>query len=326
MRLAQVRIAAVCSVSGGVLALGVLGGAQAAQIKPRAIASTDAQCQALPFSTPASPLPSPSPRRSLKHITPPSSTPSPSPSASAAAMAQPKLCVSVQRAQASITRGHTATYIVRVSTQNAAAIDVNVALTAQPTSQKATFTKGCTKGEGTAACTVSLVEVKQPVVLRAQIAVASRATAVRSVKLTATASIVTAQKWKAPTVAATTAVTSIPTRARKPKLPEPIPLPALPLGPIPDLNGVGSTVIRAGNATQLFPVITPSPVPTAIPAVHPRPTRRTTKPVSVSRAPTPGSPLLPARAAGLILLALAIVLAITGLSLRRWPGSRKPRG
>jgi hypothetical protein len=63
---------------------------------------------------------------------------------------------------------------VRVSTQNAAAIDVNVALTAQPTSQEAAFTKGCTKGEGTASCTVSLVKVKQPVVLQAQIAVASR--------------------------------------------------------------------------------------------------------------------------------------------------------
>ena len=234
--------------------------------------------------------------------------------------------MSVKRAQASITRGHTAIYIVRVSTRNASVMDVNVALTAQPTSQTATFIRGCTKGDGSAACTVSLVKVRQPVVLQAQIVVAASATAVKLVKLMATASIVTTQKWKAPTMAATTAVTAVPARARKPKLLEPLPLPALPLGPIPDLNGVGSTVIEAGNATQLFPVITPSPVPSATQTPHPRSAKPKTGPVSDARALPPGSPLLPARVAGLILLALAIALTIRRLSLRRWPGSGKPRG
>ncbi len=419
MRLAQVRIAAVSLVSGGVLALGVLGGAQAAQVKPRAAASADTQCQALPVSATASPSPSPSERPSFRDTTAPSSTPSPSPSpsestsaspspsispsasispsgpptslassggpnagpslgapaapssltgppsplasvarasldayigaspspspdttspdstspagtaspqASADATAQPELCVSVQRSQASITRGHTATYIVRVSTRDTSTPDVSVALTAQPMSQKATFTKGCTKGDGTAQCTVSSVSAKRPVVLQAQIAVASSATRVKSVKLTATASIATVQNWKAPTVAEITAITSTSARSRKPPLLSPLPLPALPLGPIPDLNGVGSTLIQAGNATQLFPIITPSPVPSATPAAHPRPTKPRTRPVSDSRALSPGSPLPPARVAGLILLALAIVLAVTRLPLRRWPGSGKPRG
>lgn len=248
-----------------------------------------------------------------------------SPKASADATAPPELCVSVQRSQASITRGHTATYIVRVSTRNTSAPDVSVALTAQPMSQKATFTKGCTKGDGTAQCTVSSVSAKRPVVLQAQIAVASSATRVKSVKLTATASIATVQNWKAPTVAETTAVTSTSARSRKPPLLSPLPLPALPLGPIPDLNGVGSTLIQAGNATQLFPIITPSPVPSGTRAAHPRPTKPRTRPASDSRALSPGSPLLPARVAGLILLALAIVLAMTRLSLRRWRGSGKPR-
>jgi hypothetical protein len=193
-------------------------------------------------------------------------------------------------------------------------------------SQKAAFTRGCTKGDGTAQCTVSSVSAKRPVVLQAQIAVASSATRVKSVKLTATASIATVQNWKAPTVAETTAVTSTSARSHKPPLLSPLPLPALPLGPIPDLNGVGSTLIQAGNATQLFPIITPSPVPSATPAAHPRPTKPRTRPVSDSRALSPGSPLLPARVAGLILLTLAIVLAATRLSLRRWPGSGKPRG
>jgi hypothetical protein len=60
--------------------------------------------------------------------------------------------------------------------------------------------------------------------------------------------------------------------------------------------------------------------------VHPRPAKPRTRPVSDSRTLSPELPLLPARLAGLILLALATVLAITRLSLRRWPGSGKPRG
>jgi hypothetical protein len=239
---------------------------------------------------------------------------------------QPELCVSIQRSQASITRGHPADYAVRVSTRNGSAPDVSVALMAQPASQKATFIKGCTKGGGTAVCTVSSVSVKRPVVLEAQIAVASTAKSVKSVKLTATASIVTAQSWKAPTVAETTAVTSVSARSRKPPRLNPLPLPELPLGPIPDLNGVGSTFIEAGNATQLFPVITPSPVPSTTPVAHPPSTKPKTRPVSDSRALSPGSPLLPARVAGLILLALGMVLSITRLTLRRWPGSGRPRG
>jgi hypothetical protein len=216
-----------------------------------------------------------------------------------------------------------ATYIVRVSTQNTDAVDMSVALAAQPTSQKATFTKGCTRGDGTAACTVSSVSVKQPVILRAQITVASSATSVKRVKLVATASIATTQDWKAPTAAETIVVTPASTRSRKPPVLSPLPLPELPLGPIPDLNGVGSTVIKAGNVTQLFPTITPSPVPSATPAA---PTKPRTRPVSDSRAPSPRSPLLPARLAGLILVALATVLAVTSLSLRRWTRTGKPRG
>jgi hypothetical protein len=198
---------------------------------------------------------------------------------------------------------------------------VSVALTAQPTSQKATFTKGCAKGDGTAACTIGSVSVKQPVVLQAQIAVASSATSVKSVKVTAKASIVTTQNWKAPTVAATTAVTSA--SSPQPSLSAPLPLPALPLGPIPDLNGAASTLIKAGNATQLFPTITPSPVPSSPATAHLRPTQRRVGHVSDSRALSPGSPLLPAEVAGLIVLALVILLTATRLSLRGRPRVEK---
>src|SRR5439155_22862468 len=141
---------------------------------------------------------------------------SPSSSASASASptstaARPELCVSVQRSKASISRGQQAAYVVRVSTENnGSAADVTVALTAQPSGQKPRFVSGCAKGAGTASCTVSSVSDKQPVSLKAQIPVAASATSVTSVKLTATASIVTTDKWTPPSAAETVAVTAAP--------------------------------------------------------------------------------------------------------------------
>jgi hypothetical protein len=394
-------MAAVSVVSGGVLALGVLSSAQAAQVKPQATASTDTQCQALPVSDPASPSPSPTPGFSIKiapalspnnpspsesnsatasgSATPSASTGSPSPGpslpspaspsptglpspsgppsltgppsppdgaadasldayigaspgpsttspgGSTGAKGQPELCVSVQRSQASVTRGHTATYIVRVSTRNTSASDVSVTLTAQPASQKATFTTGCPKGDRTSACTVSSVSVQQPAVLHAQIAVAPGATSVKSVRLSATASIVATQQGKALTAAETTAVTS--PQSRQAALPDPLPLLPLPLGPIPELNGAAQVVVKAGNVTGLFPVITPSPLPRPIVSAHPRAIRRRVGPVTDSRALPPRPPILPAQVAGLIVLGLAIVITIRRLSRPgRRSGTAKPRG
>jgi hypothetical protein len=225
--------------------------------------------------------------------------------------AQPELCISVRRSQGSITRGRKATYIVRLSTENTSASDVSVTLTAQPSGQKPTFTGGCTKGDGTALCTITTVSATQPAVLRAQVAVASSATAV---KLTATATIVTAQKWQPPTVTATTAVTAASSPQPEPSLAGIPPLLPLPLGPIPDLYGAGSTLISAGNVTGLFPTITPSPAPSPTASPQPQaPARRRASPAREPRALSPGPKNIPAEAAGLIALVLAILLAITRL-------------
>src|SRR6202035_4102916 len=144
--------------------------------------------------------------------TSPSSDPSPTASASGTASgsktAPPELCVSVQRSQASIKRGQTAGYVVQLSTKNGSASDVSVALTAKPASQKATFSSGCAKDDGTASCRLSSVTTKATS-LQAQIAVASNATSVSSVKLTATASVATTTKWTPPAAAETTAVTAV---------------------------------------------------------------------------------------------------------------------
>jgi hypothetical protein len=251
--------------------------------------------------------------------------------------------VSVQRSQPSIKHGQTATYVVQVTTKNGSASDVSVALTAQPSSQKPTFSSGCASGNGTAICGVNSVTTAQPASLKAQIAVASTAASVTSVKLTATASVVTTATWTPPAAAMTTAVTaaapakSAKAKAKanakakaKAKTSQATPnLAVLPLGPIPALNGQASLLIGAGNAASLFPAISPSPgaspgpTATATATATPQPAKPKATPVSEASPVSLGTPLFTAQVAGLIALGLAIMLVVTRLSLRKRSG--KPR-
>jgi hypothetical protein len=232
--------------------------------------------------------------------------------------------VSVQRSKASISRGQQAAYVVQVSTKNnGSASLVTVALTASPSSQQATFTGGCAKGEGTATCTVSSVSDKQPASLKAQIPVAASASKVTSVKLTATALITTTEKWTPPSAAETVAVTAAsasPTTSATSSagvLPES----TLPLGPIPNLNGVSSQLIGAGNASGLFPAINPSATPSPSRGGPAPGSER--RPVSGSSAIAFVQPGLTGQVAGLIALAVAVLLTVTRLSLRKRFRSRK---
>ena len=231
--------------------------------------------------------------------------------------------MSIQRSQSSVKPGQEAAYTVQVSTENnGSAANVSVALVAQPSSQKPTFTSGCAKGDGTAACTVSSVSDKQPADLHAQIPVASSARSVTSVKLTATASIVTSVKWTPPsaseTVAVTAAASASPAKSSaKSSASSSSPETTLPLGPIPDLNGVSSSLIGAGNASSLFPAIIPSATPNSSPRIQPQGSKRDAQPVSDPSALGLGKPGLTGQVAGLIALALAIMLTVTRLSLRK---------
>jgi len=216
---------------------------------------------------------------------------------------------------------------VQVSTENnGSASNVSVALVAQPASQKPTFTSGCAKGNGTAACTVRSVSDKQPANLHAQIPVASGATSVASVTLTATASIVTSVKWKPPSAAETVAVTAAASASPAKSSAGSSPETTLPLGPIPNLNGVSSSLIGAGNASSLFPAIIPSATPNSSPGIQPQGDKRNAEPVSDSSALGFGKPGLTGQVAGLIALALAIMLTVTRVSLRkrfRKPGKQR---
>ena len=235
--------------------------------------------------------------------------------------------MSVQRLQSSIKRGQAATYDVTVSTENGSASGVTVALTSQPTSQKPVFTSGCSKND-TASCTLGSVTDKQAADLKAQIAVASNASSVSSVKLTATASVTTTAKWTPPAADESTAVTAATAAGTSTSSAGASPDIVLPLGPIPnlnspDLNAEASLLIGAGNASGLFPSITPSATPSATPAGSSQPPRRDADPVSGASPVALGSPVMTAQVTGLIALGLAILLTVTRLSVRRRPRSGK---
>jgi hypothetical protein len=247
--------------------------------------------------------------------------------------------VSVKRSQSSITRGQKAAYVVTVSTVNGPASDVTVKLTSDPSSQKPTFTKGCAKGNGAGSCTIASVTDKQPATLNAQIPVAANANSVSSVKLTATASIVTTAKWTPPAAAETVSVTAAspsPSGSSPGGSPSgsgngngngngssPPAVPAAPLGPVPDLNNVSSSLIGAGNAAGLFPAIDPSATPSPAAGTHPGGNGGNASPVSNSYPLALGTTVVPAQVAGLIALAVALLLTMTRLSARRRPGGPK---
>jgi len=237
--------------------------------------------------------------------------------------------VTVQRVKASVARGQSAAYVIQVSTKGGgSAARVTVALASQPSSQKPLFTGGCGDSNGSATCPVSAVSDKQPVTLHAQIPVASDATSVTAVKLTATASVTTSAKWTPPAAAVSVAVTAAGPSAdgssggsSPSDTPPAAPGTTLPLGPVPNLNSVSSSLIGAGNAAGLFPAISPSATPSPSPGNGTD--RRNAEPTAGSSAIAFVQPGLTGQVAGLIALAVAVLLTVTRLSLRRRFRSRK---
>jgi hypothetical protein len=118
----------------------------------------------------------------------------------------------------------------------------------------------------------------------------------------------------------------------------------LPLGPVQSLNpvvttligagnasglfpliapGSSSTLIGAGNASGLFPQIAPAATPSPAPDGLPQATERASSAVRAAAdltARATGISGLTAQVLGLIALALAVMLTITRLSVRRRGG------
>jgi hypothetical protein len=91
---------------------------------------------------------------------------------------------------------------------------------------------------------------------------------------------------------------------------------SIPIGPLPAVAGV-STTIPGGNASSLFPQITPSPSPS--PAAGTKANPKGAQPVAdSSRIPLAlGSSEFGAQILGLIVLLLGVAIAVTRLSLRK---------
>ena len=90
------------------------------------------------------------------------------------------------------------------------------------------------------------------------------------------------------------------------------------LGALPAVAGI-STTVPAGNASNLFPQISPSSSPTPAPGTQPAAPNKATEPVAdSSRIPLSlGSSEFGAQIIGLIVLLLGVAIAVTRLSLRK---------
>jgi hypothetical protein len=99
----------------------------------------------------------------------------------------------------------------------------------------------------------------------------------------------------------------------------------LPVGSLPNIPGTSPTLSPGGNAAGLFPTLDPKPTPTSKPTPTPISVQKAHgRPVADTTALPEGAPIAGAQIAGLGALALAVVLAVTRLSIRRRPRTAKP--
>jgi hypothetical protein len=267
------------------------------------------------------------------------------------------LCVEVARARASTERGRAAQWTVSAWTTGGDVPDATIQLQATPASGGAPgFSFGCGNANGTSSCDLGAVDAKSaPRQLQAQVTVPVTASSVTSVSLTVTGATAHLQKY--PEASATEAITAPPSSsaasqtatpsksagapqnagasqnagapqnppapqnlaplqnaASLPALPQAVTSP-LPVGSLPGIPNVAPTLSPSGNAAGLFPTVNPTPTTGVAQSGH----KASTRPVADTSALPEGAPVIGAQLAGLAALALAFVLAVTRLTIRRRP-------
>lgn len=240
------------------------------------------------------------------------------PLTAAATTPQVSLCVAVQRTHASIERGKAAQWIVTAWTRGGNVPGATIRLVAAPTGLTPEFSIGCGSRNGTPLCDLGTVDAKSAKrELQAQVAVPVTATTVTSVRLTAIASA--AHLAKKPKVTSTVTVTAPPPGAVIPihfaGAPE-LSTSPLSIGSLPFLPAPSSTLSPGGNAAGLFPTLQPATDP---PSAKPADQNAGTTPVANNSALPLGAPVVGGQLVGLGVLALAFVLAISRLSVRKRP-------
>lgn len=224
-----------------------------------------------------------------------------------------------------MARGQAAKWVLGVWAVSGDVAGASLRLTVSPTSQKAAFTFGCGSSDGKASCTLGTVDsTSSSRQLEADVTVPATATTVTSVKLTATGDATGITKKPAvsvtiPVTAPSAAASSVSSAVGSSTLPVGTGnvTSQLPVGTLPYLNGTGSTLSPGGNASDLFPTLSPSESSEQPSA--PRTAKESARPVADTAAIAGGTSVIGAQIVGLLALALAFVLAVTRLSLRKRP-------
>ncbi|HEY7263263.1 MAG TPA: hypothetical protein VH589_17460 [Trebonia sp.] len=215
--------------------------------------------------------------------------------------------------QASIPRGKSAEWLVGVWATGANASGSTVRLSVAPAGQKAAFSVGCATN-GKASCSLGALKAGSTVrMLQARVAVPATATSVTSVRLTAIAGATNAVTGpKAAVTISVTAPGTAAVAAQVTPLGGGTGISPLPVGYLPYLKGTGATLSPGGNATGLFPAITPSAYPSASSQ-----SSAAGSPVAETFPLSKNESVMDAQIAGIAALALAIALTVTGLLFRR---------
>ena len=308
-------------------------------------------CHALPAPPSSSPSPTPTPTGSS------SSSPSPTPSTPSATSSPihttalmsgnqsvTQLCVTVQATENSVEVGHTAAFQIKVWPIGGSVTSVAVKIAANSGFPAATFTT-CGVGDGTATCSVGGLDENQATQLDAQMSVPSNATTSAAATLAATAS---------GTATGATSGDSVSTSAEVTVTPVPKPPPtkhhsgggggksSSGSGGGSGSSGSGSTQdlglgLGGGGTTPSTPQLNltnptgngsegdPSGLfPTIGPSSSPSPSSHGSKSLSGPYKPTTVADVLPlntsqvgSQVAGLVVLAIGIVIAVARVSLRK---------
>ena len=217
-----------------------------------------------------------------------------------ASTAPVSVCVEVAPLQQSRQPGQAAQWAVAAWTTGGNVPDVKIQLLTTPAGNgAASFSFGCGNSDGTSSCNLGAVNATSAQrQLQAQVALPLTATAVSSVSLTATASA--ANLRTDPEASASITILPSPALAGITT--------SLTPGVVAGVSAPNLTLSPGGNASGLFPTLAPQS-----PQTEPGSIRQ----LADTSAPAKGTFPLGAQAAGLAVLALAFVVAITRVSVRR---------
>jgi hypothetical protein len=279
-------------------------------------------------------------------------TPTPTPSATGTGTAKPAADIAVTASATSAQPGATILFRISAYTNLSAGAVGKITSTVTPSKTTPAFTApaftvdSCTTTSGTTCnLTVPTAKPSQPQV-ETQITVPKTATAGETVKYSATVTVTDGSSTltataTAPTITVKAAASASPSATKKTSQAAAagsgsidqsagadVDIPGLSgstenigsvqLGALPAVAGI-STTVPAGNASNLFPQISPSSSPTPAPGTQPAAPNKATEPVAdSSRIPLSlGSSEFGAQIIGLIVLLLGVAIAVTRLSLRK---------